>query len=150
MAHVPNQGVASAAIEAVARDRLGLEELRPGQAEAVQSVLEGRDTLVVMPTGSGKSAVYQIAGSMLPGPTVVVSPLIALQRDQVGSIGGTDIGEAAAANSTIGIRERRRIFDTLRAGDLEFLFVAPEQLGNEHTRRELRDAQPSLFVVDEA
>jgi ATP-dependent DNA helicase RecQ len=143
---VPNQGV----IADVARDRLGLEELRPGQLEAVEAVLEGRDTLVVMPTGSGKSAVYQIAGSMLPGPTVVVSPLIALQRDQVSSIGEADVGEAAAANSTIGAKERRRIFEDLRAGDLEFLFVAPEQLHNEETRRELRDAQPSLFVIDEA
>jgi ATP-dependent DNA helicase RecQ len=143
---VPNQGV----IADVARDRLGLEELRPGQLEAVEAVLEGRDTLVVMPTGSGKSAVYQIAGSMLPGPTVVVSPLIALQRDQVESIGENDVGAAAAANSTIGARERRRIFETLRNGDLEFLFVAPEQLQNEETRAELRDAKPSLFVVDEA
>jgi ATP-dependent DNA helicase RecQ len=143
---VPNQGV----IAAVARDRLGLEELRPGQLEAVTAVLEGRDTLVVMPTGSGKSAVYQIAGSMLPGPTVVVSPLIALQRDQVLSIGESDVGVAAAANSTIGAKERRRIFEDLRAGDLEFLFVAPEQLNNEETRAELRDATPSLFVVDEA
>jgi ATP-dependent DNA helicase RecQ len=143
---VPNQGV----IAHVARDRLGLEELRPGQLEAVTAVLEGRDTLVVMPTGSGKSAVYQIAGSMLPGPTVVVSPLIALQRDQVFSIGEADVGVAAAANSTIGAKERRRIFEDLRAGDIEFLFVAPEQLNNEQTRAELRDAEPTLFVVDEA
>ncbi|MCU1375647.1 MAG: ATP-dependent helicase, RecQ family, partial [Actinomycetia bacterium] len=145
-ADVPNQGV----VAAVARDRLGLEELRPGQLEAVTAVLEGRDTLVVMPTGSGKSAVYQIAGSMLPGPTVVVSPLIALQRDQVSSIREADVGVAAAANSTIGAKERRRIFEDLRAGDIEFLFVAPEQLSNEQTRAELRDAKPSLFVVDEA
>jgi ATP-dependent DNA helicase RecQ len=147
---VPNRGVSPDEVEAVARERLGLDELRPGQLEAVTSVLDGRDTLVVMPTGSGKSAVYQIAGSMLPGPTVVVSPLIALQRDQVESIGDADVGEAAAANSTISVRERRRIFDDLRAGDLEFLFVAPEQLNNPETRRELRDARPSLFVVDEA
>ena len=147
---MPNQGATPQDIATVARERLGLDELRPGQIEAVETVLEGRDTLVVMPTGSGKSAVYQIAGAMLPGPTVVVSPLIALQRDQVESIGGNDIGEAAAANSTIGAKERRRIFEDLRAGDLEFLFVAPEQLGNEETRAELRDAKPSLFVVDEA
>src|SRR5437879_12119416 len=98
MADVANRGVDPAAIVTVARDRLGLDELRAGQLEAVTAVLDGRDTLVVMPTGSGKSAVYQIAGSMLPGPTVVVSPLIALQRDQVSSIGGTGDGEAAAAH----------------------------------------------------
>jgi ATP-dependent DNA helicase RecQ len=147
---VPNRGVTPDEVEAVARKRLGLDVLRPGQLEAVLAVLEGHDTLVVMPTGSGKSAVYQIAGSMLDGPTVVVSPLIALQRDQVESIGEADVGVAAAANSTVGARERRQIFDDLRAGDLEFLFVAPEQLANPETRRELREARPSLFVVDEA
>jgi ATP-dependent DNA helicase RecQ len=143
---VPNHGD----IAAVARDRLGLTDLRPGQAEAVAAVLAGRDTLVVMPTGSGKSAVYQISGAMLDGPTVVVSPLIALQRDQVDSIGETAIGVAAAANSTITTTERRRIFERLRAGNIEFLFVAPEQLGNAQTRAELQAARPTLFVVDEA
>ena len=137
-------------LRAVARSRLGLDELRPGQAEAVEHLVAGRDALVVMPTGSGKSAVYQLAGHLLDGPTLVVSPLIALQRDQVGSIGETDIGAAAAANSTISTAERRRIFDDLRAGRLEFLFVAPEQLSNEQTRAELLAAKPSLFVVDEA
>ncbi|MEA3056921.1 MAG: ATP-dependent helicase RecQ, partial [Actinomycetota bacterium] len=137
-------------IRATARDRMGIDELRPGQAEAVEHLLAGRDVLLVMPTGSGKSAVYQLAGHLLGGPTLVVSPLIALQRDQVKAIAEADIGVAAAANSTIGTRERRRIFDDLAAGDLEYLFVAPEQLGNEQTREELRRAKPSLFAVDEA
>jgi ATP-dependent DNA helicase RecQ len=129
---------------------MGIDELRAGQGEAVEHVLAGRDVLLVMPTGSGKSAVYQIAGHLLDGPTLVVSPLIALQRDQVEAIGESDIGGAAAANSTVGVRERRRIFDELAKGELEFLFVAPEQLGNEQTREELRRSSPSLFVVDEA
>jgi ATP-dependent DNA helicase RecQ len=129
---------------------MGIEELRPGQGEAVEHLLDGRDALVVMPTGSGKSAVYQLAGHLLDGPTLVVSPLIALQRDQVEAIGATDVGAAAAANSTISPRERRQIFDRLRNGEIEFLFVAPEQLSNEETRAELRAAKPSLFVVDEA
>ena len=129
---------------------MGIDELRPGQSEAVEHLLAGRDVLLVMPTGSGKSAVYQIAGHLLDGPTLVVSPLIALQRDQVEAIAEADIGGAAAANSTVSPRERRRIFDDLASGDLEYLFVAPEQLGNEQTREELRRARPSLFVVDEA
>jgi ATP-dependent DNA helicase RecQ len=129
---------------------MGLEQLRPGQGEAVEHLLAGRDALVVMPTGSGKSAVYQLAGHLLPGPTLVVSPLIALQRDQVATINATSIGRAAAANSTISPRERRRVFDGLGRGDVEFLFVAPEQLSNPETREELRRAAPSLFVVDEA
>ena len=147
---MPNPAVPAQAIREVARDRLGLVDLRPGQEEAIRSVLDGNDTLVVMPTGSGKSAVYQIAGTMLPGPTVVVSPLIALQRDQVEAITGTTAGVAAAANSTVSPRERRRILDELRAGRVEFLFVAPEQLSNEETAAALRAAKPTLFVVDEA
>src|SRR5918998_2980936 len=67
----------------VAREKFGYQELRPGQEEVIQLVLEGRDTLSVMPTGSGKSAIYQIAGLLIGGPTVVVSPLIALQKDQI-------------------------------------------------------------------
>jgi ATP-dependent DNA helicase RecQ len=137
-------------LRAVARERLGIDELRPGQGEAVEHLLAGRDVLLVMPTGSGKSAVYQLAGHLLDGPTLVVSPLIALQRDQVEAIGEADIGAAAAANSTIGARERRSVFSRLASGDLEFLFVAPEQLGNDQTRAELRRSSPSLFVVDEA
>jgi ATP-dependent DNA helicase RecQ len=129
---------------------MGLTELRPGQVEAVEHLLAGRDALVVMPTGSGKSAVYQLAGHLLDGPTLVVSPLIALQRDQVQTINATTIGRAAAANSTISTRERRRIFDALRDGEIEYLFVAPEQLSNAETRAELARAKPSLFVVDEA
>jgi ATP-dependent DNA helicase RecQ len=135
---------------AVARERMGIDELRPGQGEAVEHLLAGRDCLVVMPTGSGKSAVYQLAGHLLDGPTVVVSPLIALQRDQVTSIGEADIGAAAAANSTMGAAERRRVFTRLAAGEVEFVFVAPEQLSNEQTREALRQVKPSLFVVDEA
>ncbi len=133
-----------------ARSGLGIDELRPGQAEAAASVVAGRDTLLVMPTGSGKSAVYQVAASLVPGCTVVVSPLIALQKDQVEALDEADVGRAAAANSTVGAARRRELFDQLRRGSLEFVFVAPEQLANDATREELRAARPSLFVVDEA
>jgi len=129
---------------------MGIDELRPGQAEAVEHLLAGCDCLVVMPTGSGKSAVYQLAGHLLDGPTIVVSPLIALQRDQVEAIGEADIGAAAAANSTMSAAERRRVFDRLEAGEVEYVFVAPEQLANEQTRDALLRVKPSLFVVDEA
>ena len=73
-------------IRATAREKLGFDELRPGQLEAVEAVLEGRDTLAVMSTGSGKSAIYQLAGLLIDGPTIVVSPLIALQRDQMEAV----------------------------------------------------------------
>ena len=137
-------------IDRVARERFGHQELRPGQGEAIQSVFEGRDTLAVMPTGAGKSAIYQIAALMIPGPTVVISPLIALQRDQVESIEEQEAGEAAEVNSTVREATRQEAFGDLEGGDLEFLFVAPEQFNDEETLNRLREAKPSLFVVDEA
>ncbi len=89
-------------IDAIVRQKFGYEEgLRPGQEEAIRAVLDGHDTLAVMPTGSGKSAIYQIAALMLAGPTVVISPLIALQRDQVEGIEETGAGRAAQLNSGV-------------------------------------------------
>ena len=137
-------------IDRVARERFGHQELRPAQGEAIQSVFEGRDTLAVMPTGAGKSAIYQIAALMIPGPTVVISPLIALQRDQVESIEEQEAGGAAEVNSTVREATRQEAFGDLEGGDLEFLFVAPEQFNEEETLNRLREAKPSLFVVDEA
>src|SRR5689334_23245401 len=90
----------------IAQERFGYNRLHKGQELAVRAVLEGHDTLVVMPTGSGKSAIYQLAASLISGPTVVVSPLIALQRDQVQAIADQDVGEAAVVNSTINQAER--------------------------------------------
>src|SRR3954467_7541496 len=86
-------------IERVAREAFGFSELRPGQREAIEAVLAGRDTLVVMSTGAGKSAIYQIAGVLIEGATVVVSPLIALQRDQVDDLAQRAAGGAAKLNS---------------------------------------------------
>jgi ATP-dependent DNA helicase RecQ len=138
-------------VRRVARERLGIDELRPGQGEAATAVLAGRDTLLVMPTGAGKSAVYQAAAALIPGTTVVVSPLIALQADQVDSLEEDhDVGSAAAVNSSMGDRARRRALERLAAGELEFLFVAPEQFANDETRAALEATPPSLFVVDEA
>jgi ATP-dependent DNA helicase RecQ len=138
-------------VRRVARERLGIDELRPGQGEAATAVLAGQDTLLVMPTGGGKSAVYQAAAALIPGTTVVVSPLIALQTDQVESLEEDhDVGAAAAVNSSMGERARRRALERLASGELEFLFVAPEQFANDETRTALETSPPSLFVVDEA
>jgi ATP-dependent DNA helicase RecQ len=137
-------------ITTVARERFGFASLRPGQGEAVEALLEGHDVLAVMPTGSGKSAIYQIAGELLPGTTLVVSPLIALQRDQVESIDDGQAGEAAELNSTLSERRREKTLDEFESGELEFLFLAPEQFANEETIARLREAEISLFVVDEA
>ena len=138
------------AIDKVARERFGFDSLRAGQREAIEAVVGGRDTLVVMPTGSGKSAIYQIAALLLERPTIVVSPLIALQRDQADALEDADAGSAAEANSTLGARERREVFEDLTSGELEFVFLAPEQFANPETLEKLRRSHASLFVVDEA
>ena len=135
------------AIRRVASEQLGFETLRPGQLEGVQSVLDGRDTLCVMATGSGKTAIYELAGLMSDGPAIVVSPLIALQRDQVEAIEGD---QAVLLNSTLSARARRRALEKAEGGEASFLLLAPEQLAREDVRAELAEARPSLFVVDEA
>jgi ATP-dependent DNA helicase RecQ len=136
-------------IRRLAHETFGFDELRPGQEEAISAVAAGRDTLAVLPTGAGKSAIYQLAALIIPGPTVVVSPLIALQRDQVQALVASGV-DAAEANSQVPAPERRRAFDDLVAGDLEFLFLAPEQLANPEVLEQVRAAEPSLLVVDEA
>lgn len=133
-----------------ARKDFGYDRLRPGQEAAIESVLAGRDTLAVMPTGSGKSAIYQIVGSLIPGLTVVISPLIALQRDQVRAVSEVDAGEAVQINSAQSRAARERALTDVRGDAVEFLFLAPEQFGNAETMAEVIAARPSLFVIDEA
>ncbi|CAM5712514.1 RecQ family ATP-dependent DNA helicase [Streptomyces canus] len=134
-----------------AGDVFGWSELRPGQLTAMEAVMQGRDTLAVMPTGAGKSAVYQVPGLLLPGPTVVVSPLIALQRDQIaGLLRHDDAPDAVAVNSAQAAAEAEAAWDAVRHGDAEFLFLSPEQLAKDEVVERLARAAPSLFVVDEA
>ncbi|HSH21606.1 MAG TPA: ATP-dependent DNA helicase RecQ [Candidatus Caenarcaniphilales bacterium] len=137
-------------LERAARDLLGYETLLDGQEEAIRSVLSGRDTLAVMPTGAGKSAVYQLCGALMTGGTVVVSPLIALQRDQQQSIAGMEAGEAAVLNSALSERKRDDVLDDAEEGDVEFLLLAPEQLARPDVAESLSDLKLSLFVIDEA
>jgi ATP-dependent DNA helicase RecQ len=137
-------------VRQTAHAKLGYERLRPGQEEAITAVLRGCDTLAVMPTGLGKSAIYQIAGALIPGVTVVVSPLIALQRDQVEAIAGMDLGGAALINSALPAAERVEALDEFTDDAAEFLFLAPEQFANEETFARVQASEPSLFVVDEA
>jgi ATP-dependent DNA helicase RecQ len=138
------------AIAKTARDKFGFESLRPGQEEAITALLDGHDTLVVQPTGSGKSAIYQIAGMLIEGATVIVSPLIALQKDQVDSIEGQDASPAAVLNSTQRVSEMRENLEKVQEGEIEYFFLAPEQLRKRETVENLKQANVSLFVVDEA
>jgi ATP-dependent DNA helicase RecQ len=137
-------------IERTAKEVFGYERLRPGQHEAMAAVVGGRDVLAVMSTGYGKSAIYQIAAMLIPGPTVVVSPLLALQREQIEDLDAQAAGGAAGVNSLVSEGERREALEDLEADQLEFLFLSPEQLSNEEVLAEVAAAEPSLFVVDEA
>ncbi|MGY1601442.1 RecQ family ATP-dependent DNA helicase [Geodermatophilus sp. SYSU D00815] len=140
-------------IREIARDVLGYDDFRPGQERAMQSVAALRDTLAVLPSGAGKSAIYQVAGQLLDGPVVVVSPLIALQRDQVErleELGPDRVGRAAQLNSSLPAGEHRDVLEGLGDGTVRFVLLAPEQLTKPEVVDAIRDAAPALFVVDEA
>ncbi|HEY8318479.1 MAG TPA: RecQ family ATP-dependent DNA helicase [Amnibacterium sp.] len=138
-------------IERVARDVFGWDPLRPGLARAVAAVLGGHDVLGVMPTGYGKSAAYRIAGALLPGTTLVVSPLIALQADQLAHLAETDGARPARlVNSAQPKARTEEAWSMLEAGELGYLFLAPEQLANEEVVARLAAAPISLLAVDEA
>src|SRR3954467_11309792 len=139
-------------IREFARDVLGYEEFRPRQEAAMQAVVSGRDTLAVLPSGAGKTAVYQVAGQFLDGPVVIVSPLIALQHDQVERLAEVEdrAGRAAQLNSTLSAGDQREVLESLSEGTVRFVFLAPEQLGKPEVVDALREAKPALFVVDEA
>jgi ATP-dependent DNA helicase RecQ len=144
------------AADVVADEIFGFS-LKPAQRSALAALVDGRDTLAVLPTGSGKSAIYQIAGLVLGGLTVVVSPLIALQRDQARGLGTRTRGDGRpvdviALNSTLSAKDHAAAMARLAAGDVDFLMLGPEQLTNPGTHQALiGTGRPvSLFAVDEA
>ena len=138
-------------IAETAREVFGWDPLRPGIARAVGDVLAGSDVLAVMPTGYGKSAVYQLAGALVDGTVVVVSPLIALQADQVEGLEDREgTRPAAVVNSSQPQARTDEAWARLADGSLGYLFVAPEQFANEVTLQRIADAKPALLVVDEA
>ncbi|WP_174187512.1 RecQ family ATP-dependent DNA helicase [Nocardia barduliensis] len=134
----------------LAAEKFGWAHLHDEQLNAMEQVMAGEDVLVVLPTGAGKSAIYQVPALLLDGPTVVVSPLIALQNDQIESIDGSRAPDAVALNSTQSKSERRAAWDALRRGDAQYVFLSPEQLANEDLVDDLAGLRVSLFVVDEA
>lgn len=135
----------------IARDDFGWDSLLPGQAEAIESVIAGTDTILVLATGGGKSAVYQIAGAQRGGVTVVVSPLIALQADQLASIQeAPDAPEAVMINSALSAAERRAAWARVDKGGTLYVLLAPEQLADADNIARLSAAGVPLFVVDEA
>ena len=135
-------------VRELARDRFGFDRLRPGQLLASSAAAEGRDVLAVLPTGGGKSAIYELAGLLLPGPTIVVSPLIALQDDQLAHLRAAGL-EAIVLNSHQSAHEHAASLTAASEGKT-FIFLSPEQLANGETLDTLRRAEPGLFAVDEA
>src|SRR4051812_3224486 len=111
--------------------------------------MEGRDTIVIMPTGSGKSLCFQLPALALEGTTVVVSPLIALMKDQTDTLTGRGI-RATAVNSTLSAREQREAVEAIAAGRMEFVYTTPERLADPEFRAVLKRTTIDLFVVDEA
>ena len=133
-----------------ARDVFGHDRLLPGQAEAAGALLDGHDVLLVSPTGSGKSLVYQVAGAVREGCTLVVSPLLALQQDQIEGIEDDTDLRAVRLSSAETEREREQALAAAAAGEVEYLFLSPEQLADDTVRERLADLRPSLVAVDEA
>ncbi len=137
------------ALERALHQRFRLPAFRPGQREVAQAVLEGRDIVAVMPTGAGKSLCFQLPALLLEGVTVVVSPLIALMKDQVDVLRSRGI-PAAALHSGMPGGERAAAEADLAAGRLKLVYIAPERLGSPSFRDALAKARPARLVVDEA
>ncbi len=144
-----NLAAPAQALERALHERFGLQQFRPGQREAALALLEGRDLVAVMPTGAGKSLCFQLPALLLPGPTVVVSPLIALMKDQVDKLRARGI-EAAALHSGLPSGERAAVESAMTSGRLRLLYIAPERLGSGAFRESLRRLNPARLVVDEA
>ena len=134
---------------ALLKSRFGYDEFLPLQSEIIENVLASRDSLVLMPTGGGKSLCYQLPALLLRGITLVVSPLIALMKDQVDALNESGI-PAGFINSSLPALDARRVEAQVRAGRIKLLYVAPERLALEGFRRFLHELDISLIAIDEA
>jgi ATP-dependent DNA helicase RecQ len=134
---------------AVLKRHFGYDDFRPGQDQAVRSILARRDVLVLMPTGGGKSLCFQIPSQLVDGATLVVSPLISLMKDQVDGAEKAGI-PATFINSTLSTEEVTRRLDAVEAGEIRLLYVAPERFGSRSFNRRLERISVALFVIDEA
>lgn len=136
-------------IDRILDEKFHLPSLREGQREAVESVLAGRDAIIVMPTGSGKSLCYQLTALALPGTTLVISPLIALMKDQLDSLSSKGI-PATVINSTVPKREMSKRLKGMAGGDYKLVYVAPERFRSDDFRKALAATDISMVAIDEA
>src|SRR4026207_874177 len=134
---------------ALLRERFGHSDFRKGQWAPINALLDGRDALVVMPTGSGKSLIYQLAALALPGLTVVVSPLIALMKDQKDKLEAQGV-DAVAMHSHLSTGEAREAHRQISDGEGELLYLTPERFKDRDFFEKLLSRKVSLFVIDEA
>ena len=136
-------------IHATLKTVFGFDTFREGQEAIISKILEGKSALAVFPTGSGKSLCYQLSALHLEGLTLVISPLIALMKDQIDFLGKHHI-PAARLDSSLELEELRRVDLDLRSGRLKLLYVAPERFSNERFIQKLGQVKISLMVIDEA
>jgi len=136
-------------IQTSLQEHFGFNRMRPGQQEVIEQLLDGHSAAAIFPTGGGKSLCYQLPALLLPGVTLVVSPLIALMKDQIDALAKRGIN-ARRLDSSLDVGEYREVMRQLRNGELRLLYVAPERFNNERFRENLRQVRISLFAVDEA
>jgi ATP-dependent DNA helicase RecQ len=123
---------------------------RPGQKEVIERVMAGVDVLAVMPTGQGKSLCYQLPALILPGLSLIISPLVALMKDQVDNLLEKNLDQVTLINNQIPLAEHRRRIEGIRQGRYKLVYIAPERLRNRHFAAEINEMQVDLLVVDEA
>ena len=137
-------------LRAALREKFGFESFQPGQEEVVGRVVTGQDTLAILATGAGKSLTYQLSALLLPGTTVVVSPLIALMKDQLDMLRELGVTEVVALNSTLSEDQEAAALERIRQKNIKIVFVTPEKLEDETFMSLLQSIEVPLFVVDEA
>ena len=136
-------------LESLLKQYFGYTSFRPGQHEVIQTLLDGRDCLAIMPTGAGKSICFQLPALMMPGVTLVISPLISLMKDQVDSLVNQEI-PATYINSQCTFEEAKARFAAIRAGRVRLVYISPERLENEFFTSFMQSLPISMFIIDEA
>ena len=146
---IPDHAPVNTSPQTILKDVFGYRNFRGEQQAIIEAAVDGRDSLVIMPTGGGKSLCYQIPAMLREGTGLVISPLIALMQDQVAALNENGIA-AEFLNSSQSFDEMRAVTAKLRRGELQLLYVAPERLNTEHTRALLREIPISMIAIDEA
>ena len=141
--------MSDSSIHELLKTKFGFENFRTGQEEIITQIAQGNSALAVFPTGSGKSLCYQLGGLLLDGLTIIISPLIALMKDQVDFLQSKGI-PAAKIDSTLSLEELNQVWNDIQSGKLKLLYTAPERFSNEKFLSRIKQAKLSMMVIDEA